>query len=105
MLPSSEVPSVRLRTGAGQRSANSSELYDHRSSIFYSRRTAVGHRIILVSLLYLFAPIVAFAQNLERVIIAMPGIGLSQLPAFVAQEKGFYKQERLEALNVVMDGT
>lgn len=47
----------------------------------------------------------ALAQNFERTIMAMPGIGLSQLPAFVAQEKGFYKQERLEVLNVVMDGT
>jgi len=37
--------------------------------------------------------------------MAVPGIGLSQLPAFVAQDKGFYKQERLEVLMVVMDGT
>jgi ABC-type nitrate/sulfonate/bicarbonate transport system substrate-binding protein len=44
-------------------------------------------------------------QNLERVMMAVPGIGLSQLPAFVAQEKGFYKQERLEVLIIVMDGT
>ena len=36
--------------------------------------------------------------------MAVPGIGLSQLPAFVAQEKGFYKQERLEVLIVMMDG-
>ena len=44
-------------------------------------------------------------QNLERVMMAVPGIGLSQLPVFVAQEKGFYKQERLELLIIVMDGT
>jgi NitT/TauT family transport system substrate-binding protein len=44
-------------------------------------------------------------QNLERVMMAVPGIGLSQLPAFIAQEKGFYKQERLELLIIVMDGT
>ncbi len=47
----------------------------------------------------------ALGQYLERVMMAVPGIGLSQLPAFVAQEKGFYKQERLEALIIVMDGT
>jgi len=47
----------------------------------------------------------ALGQNLERAIMAVPGIGLSQLPAFVAQDKGFYKQERLEVLMVVMDGT
>jgi NitT/TauT family transport system substrate-binding protein len=62
-------------------------------------------RALLVYLFFLATPIELFAQNLERVIMAMPGIGLSQLPAFVAQEKGFYKQERLETLNVVMDGT
>ena len=56
-------------------------------------------------LFYLCGPIEAFGQNVERVIMAVPGIGLSQLPAFVAQEKGFYKQERLEVLIVVMDGT
>ena len=44
-------------------------------------------------------------QNLERVMMAVPGIGLSQLPVFVAQEKGLYKQERLELLIIVMDGT
>jgi len=47
----------------------------------------------------------ALGQYLERVMMAVPGIGLSQLPAFVAQDKGFYKQERLEALIIVMDGT
>jgi len=51
------------------------------------------------------APMEALGQNLERAIMAVPGIGLSQLPAFVAQDKGFYKQERLEVLMVVMDGT
>ncbi len=62
-------------------------------------------RVMLVLLFYLCGPIEAFGQNVERVIMAVPGIGLSQLPAFVAQEKGFYKQERLEVLIVVMDGT
>jgi NitT/TauT family transport system substrate-binding protein len=51
------------------------------------------------------APMEALGQNLDRAIMAVPGIGLSQLPAFVAQDKGFYKQERLEVLMVVMDGT
>jgi ABC-type nitrate/sulfonate/bicarbonate transport system substrate-binding protein len=37
--------------------------------------------------------------------MAVPGIGLSQLPAFVAQEKGFYKQEQLEVLIIAIDGT
>jgi NitT/TauT family transport system substrate-binding protein len=50
-------------------------------------------------------PIEALAQNFERVVMAVPNIGLSQLPALVAQEKGFYKQERFEVLIVVMDGT
>src|SRR5438874_4801925 len=62
-------------------------------------------RVMLVLLFYLCGPIEAFGQNVERVIMAVPGIGLSQLPAFIAQEKGFYKQERLEVLIVVMDGT
>ena len=62
-------------------------------------------RVMLVLLFYLCGPIEALGQNVERVIMAVPGIGLSQLPAFVAQEKGFYKQERLEVLIVVMDGT
>src|SRR6266481_187357 len=61
--------------------------------------------LLLVSLGCLGASAEALAQNLERVMMAVPGIGLSQLPAFVAQEKGFYKQERLEALIIVMDGT
>ena len=62
-------------------------------------------RVMLVLLFYLCGPFEALGQNVERVIMAVPGIGLSQLPAFVAQEKGFYKQERLEVLIVVMDGT
>jgi NitT/TauT family transport system substrate-binding protein len=68
----------------------------------------IPHRQFGVMLVLFFcfgAPIEAISQNLERVIMAVPGIGLSQLPAFVAQEKGFYTQERLEALIVVMDGT
>ena len=48
-------------------------------------------RVMLVLLFHLCGPIEAFGQNVERVIMAVPGIGLSQLPAFVAQEKGFYK--------------
>jgi len=65
-------------------------------------------RIILVIVVGLFCfgePVEAPGQNLERVMMAVPGIGLSQLPVFVAQEKGFYKQERLEVLIIVMDGT
>ena len=62
-------------------------------------------RVMLVLLFYLCGPFEALGQNVERVIMAVPGIGLSQLPAFIAQEKGFYKQERLEVLIVVMDGT
>ena len=54
---------------------------------------------------FLNPAIAAHGQNLERVMMAVPGIGLSQLPAFVAQEKGFYKQERLEVLIIAMDGT
>ena len=60
---------------------------------------------MLVLMFCLCRPIEVLGQNLERVMMAVPGIGLSQLPAFVAQDKGFYKQERLEALNIVMDGT
>jgi NitT/TauT family transport system substrate-binding protein len=60
---------------------------------------------LLVVFSSLGAPMEALGQNLERAIMAVPGIGLSQLPAFVAQDKGFYKQERLEVLMVVMDGT
>jgi NitT/TauT family transport system substrate-binding protein len=60
---------------------------------------------LLVVFFSLGAPMRALGQNLERAIMAVPGIGLSQLPAFVAQDKGFYKQERLEVLMVVMDGT
>ena len=60
---------------------------------------------LLVVFFALGAPMEALGQNLERAIMAVPGIGLSQLPAFVAQDKGFYKQERLEVLMVVMDGT
>jgi ABC-type nitrate/sulfonate/bicarbonate transport system substrate-binding protein len=63
-------------------------------------------RVILLALLgCLSVSAEALGQNLERVMMAVPGIGLSQLPVFVAQEKGFYKQERLEALIIVMDGT
>jgi ABC-type nitrate/sulfonate/bicarbonate transport system substrate-binding protein len=61
--------------------------------------------LILILLFCLCGRTEALSQNLERVMMAVPGIGLSQLPAFVAQEKGFYKQERLEVLIVVMDGT
>jgi len=60
---------------------------------------------LLVVFFSLGAPMRSLGQNLERAIMAVPGIGLSQLPAFVAQDKGFYKQERLEVLMVVMDGT
>src|SRR4029077_5715117 len=63
-------------------------------------------RVILLALLgCLSVSAEALGQNLERVMMAVPGIGLSQLPVFVAQEKGFYKQERFEALIIVMDGT
>ena len=62
-------------------------------------------QVILVLFFCLGEPIEGLAQNLERVMMAVPGIGLSQLPAFVAQEKGRYKQERLEVLIIVMDGT
>jgi len=48
-------------------------------------------RVMLVLLFYLCGPIEALGQNVERVIMAVPGSGLSQLPAFIAQEKGFYK--------------
>jgi NitT/TauT family transport system substrate-binding protein len=64
-----------------------------------------SRRMILVVLLFLGMPIEGLAQNFERVVMAVPNIGLSQLPALVAQEKGFYKQEQLEVLIVVMDGT
>ena len=49
-------------------------------------------RISFFLLFCLAEPIEALGQNLERVMMAVPGIGLSQLPVFVAQEKGFYKQ-------------
>jgi NitT/TauT family transport system substrate-binding protein len=63
-------------------------------------------RVILLALLgCLSVSAEALGQYLERVMMAVPGIGLSQLPVFVAREKGFYKQERLEALIIVMDGT
>ncbi len=65
----------------------------------------IFRRLLLILPLCLGGPIEALGQNLERVMMAVPGIGLSQLPAFVAQEKGFYKQERLEVLIIVMDGT
>lgn len=61
--------------------------------------------IILVLLLQLGRPVEAPGQTAEEVIVAIPGVGLSQLPLFVAQEKGFYKQEKLDVLLVVMDGT
>jgi NitT/TauT family transport system substrate-binding protein len=61
--------------------------------------------IIVIWLSCLGNPVEAPGQNVERVLMAVPGIGLSQLPVFVAQEKGFYKQERLEVLIIVMDGT
>ena len=61
--------------------------------------------LTLVLIFYLCGRVEALGQNVERVLMAVPGIGLSQLPAFVAQEKGFYKQERLEVLIVVMDGS
>lgn len=67
----------------------------------FRRRTAMG----LVLLFSFAATVEALGQNVERVTMAVPGIGLSQLPAFVAHEKGFYKQERLEVLIIVMDGT
>jgi NitT/TauT family transport system substrate-binding protein len=60
---------------------------------------------MLVLLLCFSGAIEAFGQNVERVIMAVPGIGLSQLPVFVAREKGFYKQEGFEVLIIVMDGT
>src|SRR6266849_2863340 len=63
------------------------------------------HCLMLVLMFCLCRPIEVLGQNLERVMMAVPGIGLSQLPAFVAQDKGFYKQERLEVLIIVMDGT
>src|SRR4029077_16501872 len=63
-------------------------------------------RVILLALLgCLSVSAEALAENLERLMMAVPRIGLSQLPAFVAQDKGFYKQERLQALIIVMDGT
>ena len=65
----------------------------------------IFRHLVLILPLCLGGPIEALGQNLERVMMAVPGIGLSQLPAFVAQEKGFYKQERLEVLIIVMDGT
>jgi NitT/TauT family transport system substrate-binding protein len=61
--------------------------------------------ILLLLFCSLHPATAAHGQNLERVMMAVPGIGLSQLPAFVAQEKGFYKQERLEVLIIAMDGT
>ena len=48
-------------------------------------------RVMLALLFYLCGPIEALGQNVERVIMAVPGSGLSQLPAFITQEKGFYK--------------
>ncbi|MBI4524027.1 MAG: ABC transporter substrate-binding protein [Deltaproteobacteria bacterium] len=66
-------------------------------------RISIG--IVLILFLQFTPSEQALAQTAEKVIVAIPSIGLSQLPLFVAQEKGFYKQEKLEALLVVMDGT
>lgn len=61
--------------------------------------------VALLLLLHLGRSDQALGQKMERVIVAVPSIGLNQFPLFVAQEKGFYQQEKLEVLMVVMDGT
>lgn len=47
----------------------------------------------------------ASGQKADKVVAATPTIGLSQLPVVVAVHKGFYRNENLEVLLVVMDGT
>src|ERR1700754_4681521 len=64
----------------------------------------IFRRLLPILFLCLGGPIEALGQNLERVMMAVPGIGLSQLSAFVAQEKGFYKQERLQGVFICIDG-
>lgn len=45
------------------------------------------------------------AQERQKVIVATPSASFNQFPVYVALEKGFYRQENLDALIVVMDGT
>ncbi|MBI4525847.1 MAG: ABC transporter substrate-binding protein [Deltaproteobacteria bacterium] len=45
------------------------------------------------------------AQKMQKAIVATPSISLNQFPVYVALEKGFYRQENLDVLVVVMDGT
>ncbi|MGE5304789.1 MAG: ABC transporter substrate-binding protein [Alphaproteobacteria bacterium] len=47
----------------------------------------------------------AEAQQRQKVIVTSPSVSFNQFPVYVALEKGFYRQENLDVLIVVMDGT
>ncbi len=44
-------------------------------------------------------------QQTQKVIVTTPSASFNQFPVYVALEKGFYRQENLDVLIVVMEGT
>ena len=58
---------------------------------------------VLCFLVTIVAPVEA--QQRQKVIVTTPSISFNQFPVYVALEKGFYRQENLDVLIVVMEGT
>ena len=66
----------------------------------------MGIRYLGFALSFLLTIVVPVAaQPTQRVIVSSPSVSFNQFPVYVALEKGFYRQENLEVLVLVMDGT
>jgi NitT/TauT family transport system substrate-binding protein len=65
----------------------------------------MGNRYLVFALSFLLTIVVPVAaQQTQKVIVASPSVSFNQFPVYVALEKGFYRQENLDALVLVFDG-
>ena len=63
-------------------------------------------RCFVFALCFLVTIVVSVeAQQRQKAIVTTPSISFNQFPVYVAVDKGFYRQENLDVLIVVMEGT
>ena len=65
-------------------------------------RNRISSFLIVVTVFAVFAALPAFAQKLEKIRFGSPNRGMSFFPIIVAQNKGFFRAEGLDAEIIVM---
>lgn len=71
----------------------------------YRRKLTACSRIVLVPALVLLVESIAWAQPLQRIVIAYPSRSIGSIHSFIAQDRGFFREEGLDAQLVQVRGT